>query len=100
MDNVNNLNEYLKTLELKDSVNNNNNNNNNIVHNTSNISNFSRDLLLNNSNINVNVANPQRFFMENRNTTNNSVNEKINDYNFIQKKNFKPNLDLNFNNNK
>ena len=110
--NVESLNSYLKTLEIdtdKPKINYSNSNtldHRNFTQNTDfdikgkknstdNISGLSRDLLLNNNNnVNVYVANPQRFFMEKPDTDISDVNQKINDYNFVPKKNFKENLDF------
>ena len=83
-----NLNAFLNTLEIVDNKDNilNEKNNTNLTH-------LERDINLNNNpNINLEMANPQRQYLNmNKVSTKEDLNDKINNYNFIQKKIYKPN---------
>ena len=45
---------------------------------------------------NIEIANPQRQFMVKEESNNNIINTKISNYNFIQTKNYKQDLNVNF----
>ena len=83
-----NFNAFLNTLEIVDNKDNILNEKNNI-----NLTQLERDINLNNNpNINLEMANPQRQYLNiNSVSTKEDLNDKINNYNFIQKKIYKPN---------
>ena len=92
------INKMLYNLESPQTSNNNKNNNNSILLNkNNNNSTFTRDLLLNNNNMNnmnnmnnIQLINPQRDLMY-KNTDNqdkNEYNKKIENYSFIKTKTF------------
>jgi len=84
-----NLNAFLNTLEIVD-------NKDNILNekNNTNLTQLERDINLNNKpNINLEMANPQRQYLNINSVSNKEdLNDKINNYNFIQKKIYKPNV--------
>lgn len=86
--NYKNLNAFLNTLELVD----NKEKSLNEINNT-NLTQLERDINLNNNpNINLEIANPQRQYLNINNVSNKEdVNNKISNYNFIKKKIYKPN---------
>ena len=86
------INSYLSSLEIDT-----NNNDNKLVDKKKNLTVLERDINLNsNPNQNIEIANPQRQFIVKEEINNNTMNNKISDYSFIQTKNYSPNLNINF----
>jgi len=84
------LNKYLSSLELDTSQELLN------TKKTTNLTQLERDISLNNnSSMNLEIANPQRLNLSHsKDSEKDSINDKINNYNFIQKKIFKENLNI------
>jgi len=84
------LNKYLSSLELDTSQELLN------TKKTTNLTQLERDISLNNnSSMNLEIANPQRLNLtHSKDSEKDSINDKINNYNFIQKKIFKENLNI------
>ena len=85
------LNKYLSSLELDTSQELLN------TKKTTNLTQLERDISLNNNNssMNLEIANPQRLNLSHsKDSEKDSINDKINNYNFIQKKIFKENLNI------
>lgn len=84
------LNKYLSSLELDTSQE--------ILNTkkTTNLTQLERDISLNNNpSMNLEIANPQRLNLtHSKDLEKDSINDKINNYNFIQKKIFKENLNI------
>ena len=87
----NSLNTLLNSLEINETDSKNTNNNNNLTQ-------LERDInLKNNSIINLELANPQRQYIDNnKDNLKETMNSKLNDYNFIQTKKYDQNLEINF----
>ena len=84
------LNKYLSSLELDTSQELLN------TKKTTNLTQLERDISLNNNpSMNLEIANPQRLNLtHSKDSEKESINDKINNYNFIQKKIFKENLNI------
>ena len=84
------LNKYLSSLELDTSQELLN------TKKTTNLTQLERDISLNNNpSMNLEIANPQRLNLtHSKDLEKDSINGKINNYNFIQKKIFKENLNI------
>ena len=84
------LNKYLSSLELDTSQELLN------TKKTTNLTQLERDISLNNNpSMNLEIANPQRLNLtHSKDSEKDSINDKINNYNFIQKKIFKENLNI------
>ena len=88
----NDINSYLSSLEIDTNIT-----DNKLFDKKKNLTVLERDINLNsNPNQNIEIANPQRQFMVKEDINNNTINNKINDYNFIQTKNYSPDLNVNF----
>ena len=84
------LNKYLSSLELDTSQELLN------TKKTTNLTQLERDISLNNNpSMNLEIANPQRLNLTHfKDSEKDYINDKINNYNFIQKKIFKDNLNI------
>ena len=88
----NKINDYLSSLEIDK-----NDNNTKLVSKKNNLTMLEREINLNANAIqNIEIANPQRQFIVNKDKDNNNINNKINNYSFIQTKNYNPDLNVNF----
>lgn len=86
----NKINNYLSSLEID-------NNDNKIINKKNNLTMLDREINLNANAIqNIEIANPQRYFMVNEDKNNNNINNRISDYSFIQTKNYNQDLNVNF----
>ena len=86
------LNNLLSSLEVKESESKTVNEKNN-----TNQTQLERDLNLNaNSHMNLELANPQRMNTNNIESNKESMNEKINNYSFIQTKKYNEDLNISF----
>ena len=86
------LNNLLSSLEVKESESKTINEKNN-----TNQTQLERDLNLNaNSHMNLELANPQRMNTNNTESNKESMNEKINNYSFIQTKKYNEDLTITF----
>ena len=85
----NSLNNLLNSLEVKET---------DVKEYKPNLTQLERDInLKSNSVMNLELANPQRQSMNNnRESTKDTMNEKLKDYNFTQTKKYDENLDINF----
>ena len=86
------INSYLSSLEIDE-----NNDDNKHVNKKKNLTMLEREITLNSNPIqNIEIANPQRQFIVKEESDTNIMNTKISNYNFIQTKNYKQDLNVNF----
>ena len=87
-----NLNNMLNSLEVDDQ-----NSKNLNEKSKTNLTQLERDINLNNKSImNLELVNPQRQFMNNKESDTDTMNSKINNYNFIPTKKFNEDMRVNF----